>query len=300
MEIYFTISTLLMTGVVFAFGRNIQRQVDNLERRYENDYISVRENVRDLWKSINQLETVCGIGTETTTETNTVSPKAKQSPAQHKSTPVISPVYVSQLVQGLSKEKEFLRNSLKDITDSIIQVNNSFTNTVHEKMRYMSKIDVTCSSIENEMENVHKKQAVMLVHIERTRETLETEVDGLRLVINQALEAMQNSILNKPASCTDLAKAGVTSSGVYTLHYRMQPFTVYCLMNENGGYTFISPETYMNVDIKSLSNDNSHVVIRHRRTNGLQYETRIEQISRYKSRPLSVQYNAHTGYKRYC
>lgn len=76
----------------------------------------------------------------------------------------------------------------------------------------------------------------------------------------------------------------------------MQPFIVYCLINEGGGYTFISPETYMNVNINHLSNDNSHVIIRHRRTTGLQYESRIEQISRYKTRPVSVQYNAHNGY----
>jgi hypothetical protein len=94
----------------------------------------------------------------------------------------------------------------------------------------------------------------------------------------------------------DMVKAGVTSSGVYTLHYRMQPFVVYCLISKAGGYTFISPDTYMNVDIKALSNDNTHVVVRHRRTNGLQYESRIEQITRYMSRPLSVQYNSHVGY----
>lgn len=76
----------------------------------------------------------------------------------------------------------------------------------------------------------------------------------------------------------------------------MQPFIVYCLIGVGGGYTFISPETYMDINIGQLSNDKSHVIIRHRKLNGLQYESRIGQISRYGSRPLSVQYNTHMGY----
>lgn len=105
------------------------------------------------------------------------------------------------------------------------------------------------------------------------------------------------ALFSVTASCMDLVKHGVSSSGVYTLYYNMQPFTVYCLIYEGGGYTFISPETYMYVNINDLSNDNSHVIIRHRRTTGFQYETRIEQIFEYNYRPVSVQYNAHNGYQ---
>lgn len=291
LHVYSVIVLFVVKFVDSQSRRNIQRQVDSLEKRYEHDYVSMKENLRDLWTAVDQLETVCKTGLQITT----ASP-AKQFFVQHKSAKT-SKAETTKLIRGFSEEKEFLRKSLRDLNDTIEQAQITCSDTIATKMSYMNDIDARCYSVEKNVEELNKKQTLLIDKVEKIRGRFAADVDGLRMVINEAVEEMlQNSYINKPSSCIDLVKHGVTSSGVYTLFYKLQPFIVYCLIRDGSGYTFISPETYMDVSIKDLSNDNSHVLIRHRRTNGLQYESRIEQISRYKTRPLSVQYNTHEGY----
>lgn len=77
-----------------------------------------------------------------------------------------------------------------------------------------------------------------------------------------------------------------------------QSFKVYCQFYNGYGYAFVSKNTAVTVDMSSLRDDTSHVIIRHKRANGRQYTATLEQLSRYSSTPILVQYNGHSGYNR--
>ena len=100
-------------------------------------------------------------------------------------------------------------------------------------------------------------------------------------------------------SCADLYKSNVVSaSAPYTIYNRNnQPFQVYCEFHQGYGYTFISPATTVPVDIDDLHTGSDHVLVRDLRTDNKQYEAKLEEISRYNKKPLSIQYNAHAGYQ---
>lgn len=72
---------------------------------------------------------------------------------------------------------------------------------------------------------------------------------------------------------------------------------IYCLYYSGYGYTFISPSTSGTIDMPSFHDDNSHVLIRHKRQDGNQYYATIEQLSSFSSTPVSIQFNAHTSYQ---
>lgn len=71
---------------------------------------------------------------------------------------------------------------------------------------------------------------------------------------------------------------------------------MYCDFHKGYGYTYISPSTNVTVNIDDLYTDSSHVLIRDLRKDGGQYEAKIEQITAFHAKPLSIQYNQHTGY----
>ena len=71
--------------------------------------------------------------------------------------------------------------------------------------------------------------------------------------------------------------------------------TVFCEFRGNHGYTFyprdvrVAPPTDVAVD---------HVIVRHLRSNGNQFDTEMQQIRSYTTFKLSVQYNKYDGYAR--
>ena len=99
-------------------------------------------------------------------------------------------------------------------------------------------------------------------------------------------------------SCADIYKSNVSSvRGEYTIYNNNgQSFSVYCVFYSGYGYTYISPDVNVDVDIDNLYTDPKHVLIRDLRTDGTQYEAKIEQITSFEQTPLSIQYNSHTGY----
>lgn len=99
-------------------------------------------------------------------------------------------------------------------------------------------------------------------------------------------------------SCADIYKSNILSqSNVYTIYNRQdQAFQVYCDFHKGYTYTYVSPAATVNININDLCNNYSQVLVRDLRNNGEQYEAEIEQITAFKTVPLSVQYNSHTGY----
>lgn len=161
--------------------------------RYENDYVSVKENIRSLWDSVDQLETVCQAGRRTT-----VTLPATQSPIKHKSAASTSE-QLARFIQGFSEEKAFLRKSLLDLNDSFSREYTTWTNTVEKKFNVINEIDAKCSSTEKNVEKLRDAQTALMKEIERKSEKLSAEVSALQVMINQALEeVIQNSILNQP------------------------------------------------------------------------------------------------------
>jgi hypothetical protein len=100
-------------------------------------------------------------------------------------------------------------------------------------------------------------------------------------------------------SCADIYKSNILSqSSVYTIYNREdQEFQVYCDFHKGYGYTYISPATSVGINIDDLYTDATHVLVRDLRTDGTQYEAKIEQITAFKDTPLSIQFNSHTGYR---
>lgn len=100
-------------------------------------------------------------------------------------------------------------------------------------------------------------------------------------------------------SCADVYKSNISSArGEYTVYNdNGDPFSVYCVFQHGYGYTYISPGATAALNVDNLFTDSTHVLIRDIRTDGTQYEAKIEQISAFKQTPLSIQYDAHTGYR---
>ncbi|KAH3812280.1 hypothetical protein DPMN_140706 [Dreissena polymorpha] len=90
---------------------------------------------------------------------------------------------------------------------------------------------------------------------------------------------------------------GALKSGTYTVQNSAgQSYRIYCQFYNGYGYTFLSTSTNVNVDMSSLYDDKSHVIIRHKRSNGVQYTSTMAQLGSYASTPVSVQYSAYSGY----
>lgn len=101
-------------------------------------------------------------------------------------------------------------------------------------------------------------------------------------------------------NCNELQQAenGALTSGTYSVtNNNGDNITVYCQYYRGYGYTFVSNNTNADVNMTSLYDDTSHVIIRHKRANGYQYSAVLEQLSMYSLTPLLVQYNGHTGYQ---
>ncbi|KAH3812264.1 hypothetical protein DPMN_140690 [Dreissena polymorpha] len=91
---------------------------------------------------------------------------------------------------------------------------------------------------------------------------------------------------------------GALKSGTYTIQNSAgQSYRIYCQFYDGYGYTFLSTSTNVNVDMSSLYDDKSHVIIRHKRSNGIQYTSIMAQLGIFASNPVSVQYSGHSGYQ---
>ncbi|XP_060607592.1 uncharacterized protein LOC132759768 [Ruditapes philippinarum] len=87
------------------------------------------------------------------------------------------------------------------------------------------------------------------------------------------------------------------SSGTYTLaNAQGQPFRVYCLFKSGYGYAFISNTINVDPNLAQLFTQKTEILIRHKRTNGQQYDATVAQITRYSSKNLGILYNSYSGY----
>ncbi|KAH3815439.1 hypothetical protein DPMN_143962 [Dreissena polymorpha] len=91
---------------------------------------------------------------------------------------------------------------------------------------------------------------------------------------------------------------GALINGTYTIQNSDgQSYKIYCQFYDGYGYTFLSTSTNVNVDMSSLYDDKSHVIIRHKRSSGVQYTSTMAQLGTFSSNPVSVQYSGHSGYQ---
>ncbi|WAR08279.1 hypothetical protein MAR_018237 [Mya arenaria] len=95
-----------------------------------------------------------------------------------------------------------------------------------------------------------------------------------------------------------VAANGTLPSGTYTVQNSLcQSFRIYCLFKDGYGYTFLSNNTNVTVDMESLYDDNTHILVRFTKANK-QYESTLAQINSFASVPLSIQYNSYIGYNK--
>ncbi len=99
---------------------------------------------------------------------------------------------------------------------------------------------------------------------------------------------------------------GRTNSGVYTLYdSNGHLFKVFCQFNASAlsGYTFLSRDAIAlheryPLDLTSLYNDRSHIVLRVFESNGSQSHIRVDNMGTYASQDMTFMLNAHTAFGR--
>lgn len=101
-------------------------------------------------------------------------------------------------------------------------------------------------------------------------------------------------------NCQELLEAanGGLSSGAYNVvNANGDTIRIYCQFYSGYGYAFVSGQNTASVDYSLLSDDTSHVVIRHKRGNGVQYTATLAQMTAYASTPVSIQWSGYTSYQ---
>ncbi|KAL4233968.1 hypothetical protein ACF0H5_005623 [Mactra antiquata] len=279
--------------IVLCFKRDLQKQLSKLEKRYELDFTLIQEDIEELWIAVEQVD--INRKQPLNTSTKAIHGPTVATSAVNRETCAVA---IRSMKVAFSEEKKYLREETDELRNEINKQGVRWQNNFKNLSDSDNEIQSVCKDLESDItrmkervENLDERLTKLDTDTLRHTSDLSSLLDSLSNQINQIVA------LNRPESCMELIRAGITSSGVYELYFKNQPFTVFCLMMEKHGYTFISPETYMKVDINKLSNDKGHVIIRHRRTNGHQYHTRIEQLSRYTNRDISVQYESHVGYQ---
>lgn len=278
------------------FRTGLQTRFDALEERYDRDYVLIKDELRDLWTAFEYLSTNCCVEhTVPVAKSLPLTTETIDRSGQH-NTPATDCKY-DALRRALAQEKRFLREKIKSISDVTDDIEENRKSGMEFLIEQLQRLEENMRNFELRNRELNETLRQTINRFENEILMTKNKLENYQTYLNEAVQRMEREAdLQRPNSCTDLIKFRVTTSGVYTLFDGMQSYTVFCLMRQGGGYTFIYPETLISVNISALSNDYSHVLIRHRRTDGLQYESRIEQIARYAYRPISVQYNSHSGY----
>ncbi|XP_063408764.1 SCO-spondin-like [Mytilus trossulus] len=102
------------------------------------------------------------------------------------------------------------------------------------------------------------------------------------------------------SSCQDIYMAdNRNSNGNYVIHHNGSAINVYCSFESNYGYTYISKQSYnTELNISLLYTTLDFAKIRHRKSNGIQKEVIVENLSSFQSRStLYFGYNANTSYQ---
>ena len=100
-------------------------------------------------------------------------------------------------------------------------------------------------------------------------------------------------------SCRDvIVKDRLSLSGIYNIsNQHNETFEVYCFFNGSKGYTFVSMETTVDIDIDKLFTKRTFAIIRHLTPDAIQKEVKVGQLTSFKdSVKLSFFYSKHTGY----
>ncbi|XP_063437477.1 adhesion G protein-coupled receptor B1-like [Mytilus trossulus] len=106
--------------------------------------------------------------------------------------------------------------------------------------------------------------------------------------------------LTVSSSCQDIYMAdNRNSNGNYVIHHNGSAINVYCSFESNYGYTYISKQSYnTELNISLLYTTLDFAKIRHRKSNGIQKEVIVENLSSFQSRStLYFGYNANTSYE---
>ncbi|XP_053405410.1 polycystic kidney disease protein 1-like 3 isoform X2 [Mercenaria mercenaria] len=123
--------------------------------------------------------------------------------------------------------------------------------------------------------------------------------NGKNCFQTKALCEQSCQVSTTAANCNELwhAANGGLPNGTYNVtNANGEDFTVYCQFYSGYGYTFVSKNTEVDVNVTYLLDEREHVVIRHKRSDGSQYTAEMEQLSRLSDTPLLIQFNGQTGY----
>ncbi|KAH3814513.1 hypothetical protein DPMN_143015 [Dreissena polymorpha] len=126
--------------------------------------------------------------------------------------------------------------------------------------------------------------------------------DGSTLVCacpeDRYADTANKQCLYKNCKTLQIQANGALKNGTFTVQNRAgQSYRIYCQLYNGYGYTFLSTSTNVSVNMSSLYDDQSHVIIRHKRLDGVQYTSTMAQLGRYDTVPVSVQYTAYSGYQ---
>ncbi|XP_062578230.1 uncharacterized protein LOC134240145 [Saccostrea cucullata] len=112
------------------------------------------------------------------------------------------------------------------------------------------------------------------------------------------LFASLSSIESLDHSCKDIHAFNQKSrNDTYWIQNRNNQFyKVFCEFHDTFGYTYISRNTTVEINIDDLLSTKKHVKIRKVQDDGSQIETVLRNIEQYKNLSLGIFYNNHTGY----
>ncbi|XP_053374892.1 uncharacterized protein LOC123534176 [Mercenaria mercenaria] len=99
-------------------------------------------------------------------------------------------------------------------------------------------------------------------------------------------------------SCKEMKKTDpkVTDGDYEMTNSIGQTYWVFCEFHDGYGYMFISKCTFAVLDMNDIEYCKLQVLVRHRRLNRQQFDTRMGQIPAHSDVSLSIQYNKSDGY----
>ncbi|XP_045172360.2 uncharacterized protein LOC123534256 [Mercenaria mercenaria] len=99
-------------------------------------------------------------------------------------------------------------------------------------------------------------------------------------------------------SCKELKQHNTNlQSGEYSMYNgKGQAYKAFCEFHGTYGYMFISKNAGVEIKLDLINPDTHEVLVRHVRSNGKQYVTKMRQLSSKTSVPLSIQYNKYVNY----
>lgn len=160
--------------------------------------MAIKENIRDLWDSVKDVNAVC-LAKKAQTIVKKQPVRSVDGNTVDNTIAHVTSTDIEQLSRGLAEEKEYVRSGLNNLTATVADAIDSYINTFEENMNHIDRIEATCMKSEIEIKKLRQSHGTVIDELERAKQVMKTEVNELRVVINQVIEeAIQKSVSDRP------------------------------------------------------------------------------------------------------